>query len=46
MAAVKLPLADNASLLCWWLAAQALSGRTAALIAWAGYNLLAEKNNE
>lgn len=28
IAAVKLPLVDNASLLCWWLAAQALSSHT------------------
>lgn len=38
---------DNAGLLCWWLAAQALSGHTADLIARAGYNqLTGTKNSE
>lgn len=35
---------DNASLLCWWLAAQALWRHTATLIAWAGHILFARNN--
>ena len=43
IAAVKAALAGSARLLCCWLAARALSGHTAALIASARYNLLQGK---